>query len=77
MMAATLGINLRPPASNGVMSMPVGKPRTVDSICLGVSVYIKTHFSGMFLSYLPTTINDVRYMSTRCFGTVPTTITIA
>ena len=48
----------------GVMYMPVGKPRTVDSICLSVSIYFKKHFSGMFFSYLPTNI--------RCFGTMLT-----
>ena len=48
----------------GVMNMPVGKPRTVDSICLSVSIYFKKHFSGMFFSYLPTSI--------RCFGTMLT-----
>ena len=50
----------KPPASVakfGVMTMPVGKPRTVDSI--SVSVYFKTHFSGMFFPYLPITTNDV------------------
>ena len=48
----------------GVMNMPVGKPRTVDSICLSVSIYFKKHFSGMFFSYLPT--------SKKCFGTMLT-----
>ena len=57
MMAATLGKNLR--RQIGVMTMPVGKPRTVDSICLSVSIYFKTHFSGMFFLYLPITTNDV------------------
>ena len=46
----------------GVINMPVGKPRTVDSICLSVSISFKKHFSGMFFSYLPTSI--------RCFGTM-------
>ena len=52
----------KPPASVakfGVMTMPVGKPRTVGSICFSVSVYFKTHFSGMFFPYLPITTNDV------------------
>ena len=43
----------------GVMTIPVGKPRTVDTICLSVSVYFKTHFSGMFFPYLPITTDDV------------------
>ena len=54
-MAATLGKNLR--RQIGVMTMPVGKPRTVDSICLSVSIYFKTHFSGMFFPYLPISTN--------------------
>ena len=47
MMAATLGKNLQ--RQIGVMTMPVGKPRTVDSICLSVSICFKTHFSGNLL----------------------------
>ena len=43
----------------GVMTMPVGKSRTVGSICLSVSIYFKTHFSGMFFPYLPISTNDV------------------
>ena len=57
-MSATLGTNL-PPRQIEVMTMLVGKPRTVDSIFLGVSIYFKTHFSAMFFPYLSTTTNDV------------------
>ena len=56
-MAASLGKNLQ--RQIGVMTMPVGKPRTVDSICLSVSVYFKTHFSVMFFPYLLISTNDV------------------
>ena len=57
-MAATLGKTSGLRRQIGVMTIPVGKPRTVDSICLSVSIYFKTHFSGMFFPYLPIT-NDV------------------
>ena len=58
MMAATLGKTSGLRRQIGVMTMPVGKPWTVDSICLDVSVYIKTHLSGMFFPFLSTTTND-------------------
>ena len=52
------GKNLRPEAPNWSDDhMSVGKSRTVDSICLSVSIYFKTHFWGMFFSYLPITTN--------------------
>ena len=43
----------------GVMTMAVGKPRTVDSICHSVSIYFKIQFSGIFFPYLPISTNDV------------------
>ena len=43
----------------GVMNVPIGKPRTVDSICQGVSICFKMHFSGMFFPYLRIATNDV------------------
>ena len=45
----------KPPASGAKL----GKPRIVDNICLSVSIYFKTHFSGMFFPYLPISTNDV------------------
>ena len=54
-------------AKFGVMTMPVGKPRTADSIYLRVSVYFKTHFFGIFFPYLSITT------SVLCFGTMLTT----
>ena len=59
MMAATLEKNLRPPTQNWSDDMAVGKPRTIDSLCLIVSVYFMTYFSGMFFPYLPISTNDV------------------
>ena len=56
-MAATLGKTSGLRHQIGVMTMSVGKSRTVDSICLSVSIYFKTHFWGMFFSYLPITTN--------------------
>ena len=43
----------------GVMTMPVGKPRTVDGIYFSVLFHFKTHFSEMFFPYLPISTNDV------------------
>ena len=58
-MAATLEKTSGLQRQIGVMTMPIGKPGIVDSVCLSISVYFKMHFSGMFFPYLPITTNDV------------------
>ena len=44
MMAATLGKNIRPPVPNQSVDYASRKPRTVDSICPGVSIFLRRTF---------------------------------